>query len=221
MAKQKLSAVVFDCDGVLIESNEVKTRAFGRTVETYGQEAGERLVAHHLENGGVSRVHKFQWFFREVVKAPLTDETLNGLCDRFTGLCIDAVLDAPLVAGARECLDFLSDRLPLFVASGTPEQELKDILTQKGLAPCFNGIHGTPPEKRYLLEQIISENRLAPSQVLMVGDASTDLDAAQYNNTLFYGRGARFSEDKVPWGSDLTNLVDYLSHNFDFIRKEP
>lgn len=216
MVKQKLSAVVFDCDGVLIESNEVKTRAFGRTVETYGQEAGERLVAYHLENGGVSRVQKFQWFFREVIKAPLTDETLSGLCERFTRLCIDAVLDAPMVAGAKESLDFLSDRLPLFVASGTPDQELKDILTQKGLASYFLGIHGTPPEKQHLLERIISTNRLAPSQVLMVGDAATDLDAAQYSNTLFYGRGERFSEDGVPWGEDLTGLVTFLSGNFEF-----
>ena len=213
MEKQKLSAVVFDCDGVLIESNAVKTLAFGQTVVEFGQKAMDQLMDYHREHGGISRFKKFEWFYRELVKAPLSDEMMDTLCDRFTQLCIDAVLDAPMVAGAKESLDLLSGRLPMFVASGTPEKELQDILIQRRLTPYFKGIHGTPPEKQYLLERIISENRLDASKVLMVGDAVTDLKAAQYCNALFYGRGERFSKDNVPWSEDLTDLVDYLSCN--------
>lgn len=210
MEKQKLSAVVFDCDGVLIESNAVKTMAFGQTVEEFGPEAMDRLMKYHREHGGISRFKKFEWFYREVVKAPLSDEMMDILCDRFTQFCIDAVLNVPMVAGARESLDFLSGKLPLFVASGTPEKELQDVLIQRELAPYFKRIHGTPPEKQYLLERIIRENGLDASKVLMVGDAMTDLKAAQYCNTLFYGRGERFRDNNVPWGQDLTGLVDYL-----------
>jgi phosphoglycolate phosphatase-like HAD superfamily hydrolase len=213
--KQKLSAVVFDCDGVLIESNAIKTLAFGQTVDEFGQKAMDQLMDYHREHGGISRFKKFKWFYREVVKGPLSDEMMDTLCDRFTQLCIDAVLDAPMVAGAKESLDLLSGRLPIFVASGTPEKELQDILIQRGLAPYFKGIHGTPPEKQYLLERIISENRLDASKVLMVGDAVTDLKAAQYCNSLFYGRGKRFPEDNIPWSEDLTDLVRYLSCNFE------
>ncbi|MFA5903857.1 MAG: HAD family hydrolase [Desulfobacula sp.] len=214
MKKQKLSAVVFDCDGVLIESNAVKTMAFGQTVEEFGPEAMDRLMNYHREHGGISRFKKFEWFYSEVVKAPLSDEMMDILCDRFTQFCIDAVLDAPMVAGARESLDFLSGKLPLFVASGTPEKELQDILIQRGLAPYFKRIHGTPPEKQYLLERIIRENGLDASKVLMVGDAVADLKAAQYCNTLFYGRGERFRDGNAPWGQDLTGLIDYLSRGF-------
>lgn len=49
---------------------------------------------------------------------------------------------------------------------------------------------------------------------LMVGDAVTDLKAAQYYCALFYGRGEQFSKDNVPWSEDLIGLVDYLSCNF-------
>jgi phosphoglycolate phosphatase-like HAD superfamily hydrolase len=214
--KQKLLAVVFDCDGVLIESNAVKTLAFGQTVDEFGQKAMDRLMNYHREHGGISRFKKFEWFYREVVKAPLSNVMMDKLCDRFTQLCFDAVLYAPMVAGAKESLDLLSGRLPMFVASGTPEKELQDILIQRGLARYFKGIHGTPPEKQYLLEQIISNNRLDASKVLMVGDAITDLKAAQYCNSLFYGRGERFSEDNVPWSEDLAGLVEHLTCNFDF-----
>ncbi len=121
-----------------------------------------------------------------------------------------------MVAGARETLDVLKGRVPIFVASGTPEKELVDILTQRGLSPYFQGIHGTPPEKEHLLEGIISTNHFAPSTVMMVGDASTDLKAAQYCGSLFYGRGESFLKDNVPWGDDLTGLSEYLLRGFDF-----
>ena len=61
--------MVFDCDGVLIESNAVKTLAFGQTVDEFGQKAMDRLMNYHREHGGISRFKKFEWFYREVVKA--------------------------------------------------------------------------------------------------------------------------------------------------------
>ena len=112
--------MVFDCDGVLIESNRVKTLAFGQTVSEFGQEAMDRMMAYHRENGGMSRWKKFEWFYREVACAPLSDEMMDRLCDRFTRLCLDAVLAAPMVPGAKESLNFLSGRLPMFVASVQP-----------------------------------------------------------------------------------------------------
>ncbi len=212
MKKISLSAVVFDCDGVLIESDAAKTRAFGETViAEFGAQAAEQLMAHHRANGGISRISKFRWFYSEIVKAPLTDEKLDSLCQRFTAICLDTVLTVPMVPGAQECLDFLFPSIPLFVASGTPQQELEHVLGYRSLSSYFTGICGTPPEKHELLKQILTANNLDPAQVLMVGDASTDLDAARYNNCLFYGRGEYFADQNVPWSQDLRGLYQYLT----------
>lgn len=215
MEKQKLSAVVFDCDGVLIESNAAKTRAFGQTVAEFGPEAMARLMDYHRKNGGVSRFKKFEWFFREVVGTPLSHEMMDRMCTRFTRFCMDEVLTAPMVAGAMESLTLLAGKVPLFVASGTPEKELQEVIGQRGLGMYFKGIRGTPPEKEFLLEQIIAGHRLDAPRVLMVGDAITDLRAARYCGTQFFGRGERFSMEQVPWEEDLTGLAKYLSRCFD------
>lgn len=215
MKKQRLSAVVFDCDGVLIESNAIKTQAFGQTVKEFGLKAMERLMDYHEENGGISRFKKFEWFYETVVKAPLTDDMMESLCSRFKKLCIDAVIEAPMVAGAQSSLDLLSGKIPLFVASGTPEKELQEVLEKRELTSYFKTICGTPPEKNYLLQQIIVENNLDASTVLMVGDAVTDLKAAEFNHSLFYGRGDLFSNDNVPWSNDLVGLIDYITLHFD------
>ena len=76
---------------MLIESNAVKTLAFGQTVEKFGQRAMDQLIDYHKEHGGISRFKKFEWFYSEVIKVPLSDAMMDTLCDRFTQLCIDAV----------------------------------------------------------------------------------------------------------------------------------
>lgn len=207
----EISAVVFDCDGVLIESNAVKTQAFGDTVVEYGQDAMDRLMAYHNENGGVSRFKKFEWFFDEVIEKPLTQSGMKALCDTFHRLCFEAVVNAPLVDGAREVLEAFYGKLPMFVASGTPQPELQDVLEANGLARYFEFIAGTPPEKSFLLQNIVDKYRLVPSTVLMVGDSLTDLQAARDCKTQFYGRGKKFESENVAWGPDLTGLTRWIA----------
>ena len=50
-----LKCLVFDCDGVILDSVPVKTRAFARLAEPYGEEARDRFVMYHTVHGGVSR----------------------------------------------------------------------------------------------------------------------------------------------------------------------
>ena len=61
-----LSLIVFDCDGVILESVDAKTQAFARIGAEFGEEARDRLVAYHAMYGGVSRYKKFEWMFQEV-----------------------------------------------------------------------------------------------------------------------------------------------------------
>ncbi len=51
---------IFDCDGVLIDSNRVKSNAFFAAGLLYGEEAAHRLVEYHRSSGGVSRYKKFE-----------------------------------------------------------------------------------------------------------------------------------------------------------------
>ena len=42
-----LSLIVFDCDGVILESVDAKTKAFGQVAEPLGAEARDRLLLYH------------------------------------------------------------------------------------------------------------------------------------------------------------------------------
>lgn len=205
-----LSCIVFDCDGVLLESVDAKTRAFHKLAEPFGPEAQDRLALYHHLHGGVSRYEKIKWLYEQCAGRACTPEELQRDADRFAELAVDQVLSAPFVPGALEVLEHWHGKVPMLVCSGTPQGELGMILEKRGLAKYFEGWRGAPPAKEILLQEIVRDMKMDPAEVVMVGDADTDLRAAEAAETLFYGRGEFFRTSSHPHGEDLTGLTAWL-----------
>lgn len=207
---KKLEAIIFDCDGVILESADLKSQAFFKIGEPFGPEIQKRFYDYHLGHTGVSRYEKFAWLYQHELGREITREESENLGQLFADYCTEAVRQAPFVPGFEATLAEFQGRVPMFVASGTPQEELSQTLADRGLTGKFKAILGTPPNKSALLARIILENGFNPSQALMVGDGETDLKASQDNDTLFYGRGELFKESGWPWSADLNGLTDYL-----------
>lgn len=205
-----LSLLVFDFDGVIAESVEAKTRAYHRLAEPLGPEAQDRLTLYHHLHGGVSRFEKIKWMYKEFTGRDCTEEELRRNADLFASFAVDEVLSAPMVPGALDVLERWHGRVPLYVCSGTPQEELGMILEKRGLARYFKGWRGTPPAKEFLLKAIVDGEAIDPDEAVMVGDSTTDLDAALYAGTRFYGRGEFFVNSPHPHHHDLTKLNDWL-----------
>ena len=204
--------VVLDCDGVILESVAAKTRAFGKLFQSYGEEAKQKIVDYHLAHGGMSRFSKFTWFFREVLGRDITDQEKEELGSLFSRCCFDEVMNAPFVAGAIKFISSYHDKIPLYVASGTPHEELVEIFEARNLIHFFKGVYGSPPAKTEILANIVRSVGVLPSETLMIGDSNTDLEAATSVGTFFYGRGVEFSISKWPWAEDLTRLSEYIKN---------
>jgi HAD superfamily hydrolase (TIGR01549 family) len=205
-----ISLVVFDCDGVILDSVAVKTRAFGQIVEQHGAEAVSRMTEYHLAHGGVSRIRKFEWFYDEVLGRKITEDELQALSSKFRQLAFEGVMRSPTVPGIMETLESLHGRLPMYVASGTPNDELLQVLDARNLTRYFKGVYGTPPGKTELLRCILEKEGVAPNETLMVGDSSTDMDAAQSCGARFFGIGDEFAETSWPFGCDCTVLAQWV-----------
>ncbi|MEW5773110.1 MAG: HAD family hydrolase [Thermodesulfobacteriota bacterium] len=203
-----IQVIVFDCDGVLLDSVDVKTRAFASLFAEHGPEAVEFIVAYHLANGGVSRYAKFAHFYRKRLGREITEAESKTLDKRFTAACLDALLKAPMIPGAREFLAANPGGRPLYVCSGAPELELAFIFDHMDLTGHFKAIYGSPTPKAENLARIVAECGAPADEVLMVGDSGTDLDAALRVGARFLGVG----EFPAPhdWMPDLTGLAGYL-----------
>lgn len=209
-----IKCIVFDCDGVLLDSVNIKTEAFGKLAQPWGDEARDRMVLYHSMHGGVSRYLKFEWFFREYIGREITPAEKEEWNEKFCSYCLDAVRNCALIPGALATLKAWHGILPLYVCTGAPVAEVSEILKERGLADYFNGIYGSPPAKSKLLEFIVNQDaKLDAPDTLMVGDASTDLEAAEYAGTQFYAIGELLKGGAYPWSMNLEPLNDWIKKN--------
>jgi HAD superfamily hydrolase (TIGR01549 family) len=181
-------AVFFDFDGVILDSVDVKTRAFAEMFRGYGPEIENAVLDYHLANGGVSRYVKFQYYYKHLLKKPIDQETLEALGRRFEQLSLKGVLAAPFLDGALETLQNLRQQdIPTFVVSGAPDEEIKHIVEKRRLDSYFLEVHGSPRKKQEIIQDIATRRHYRLKDCLFIGDAMTDYEAAQACATGFLG----------------------------------
>ena len=181
-----LKAIVFDFDGVIIESFDIKTQAFRELFKD--SEKVEKIVEYHKQNGGVSRYKKFKYIYSEILKQPLDDKTFNDLGERFSNLVVEEVKKCPYVPGAVEFIRRNSNKLRLFIASGTPEEELRAIVAARDITKYFRGIYGSPTIKSEILSGILNRENLDKKDVIFIGDTITDYNEAAKLGVPFMAR---------------------------------
>ncbi len=181
-----VKAILFDFDGVIVDSVNVKTEAF-RELFSNEKEHLQTIINFHLANGGMSRFVKFEIIYREILKKPLTQELSQELGEKFSKLVMQKVIECDYMPGALEFLQTYSKQLPLFIASGTPQDELRIITEKRGLTHYFKEIHGTPRSKPEIIRDILKRYNLASEEMPFIGDAMNDYAAALETNLPFYG----------------------------------
>lgn len=160
-------------------------------------------------------MRKIELYHRDFLGEPLSPAELKTWIARYAEIVESKVVAAPAVPGAVEFLQAVQGRLKLFVISGTPEDELRRIVSKRGWAGYFDEIHGSPRLKPQIIDDIATRNGLDISRVLFVGDAMTDFDAAHDRGVTFLGRIAPHHDDVFPPGTetveDLTGLLARVS----------
>ena len=182
-----LQAIFFDFDGVLVDSNAIKTEAFRTLFRDHDEKIKLKVVAYHHQHGGISRVEKIRHAYRHIIKQPLSEEKLACLAAEYSDLVVEKVISADWIVGAKEFLQEAQGDLPIFVISGTPENELKEIIERRKMSKHFKEILGSPIKKPDHIRNLLSDYRLAPENCVFVGDALTDYYAARETGLQFVG----------------------------------
>lgn len=182
-----IRAIIFDFDGVILDSVESKTRAFARLFAPWGAEAVQHMVDYHRAHGGISRFEKIRYFYREVLREPLSDSELAKHADDFRTFAFNEVVAASWIPGAKEFLDTWHTHYAMFIASGTPDGELREIIDLRGMQQYFAEVHGSPEAKESIIQSILLRYTLAPQDVVFIGDAITDYRAAVATGIRFVG----------------------------------
>jgi phosphoglycolate phosphatase-like HAD superfamily hydrolase len=139
------STIVFDCDGVLLDSNRIKTGAFRIAALPWGTDAAEALVTHHVANGGISSHRKFAYFLETTLPqhSPNSVPGVDGPgLNELLGSYAEAVRGGLMVCTVAEVLEQLrlkASNATWFVVSGGDQAELSEIFAARGLDHFFEG----------------------------------------------------------------------------------
>lgn len=201
-----IKIIIFDFDGVLVESVGIKTRAFAKLFEKERKDLVDKIVDYHLENGGVSRYEKFKYIYKEILRRPLNAEEFQALCSRFAAIVVEDVIGAPYVRGAKEFLENHAAEYKYFVVSATPQGEIEEIIRKRNMHRFFAGVYGAPAEKYAVVREILAKENIEPKNVAYIGDAMSDYLAAEDNSVHFVARTR--SDESLFSGIDCLKVED-------------
>ena len=175
---KQFSVAIFDCDGVILDSNQLKTDGLWAALPGEPKDCVEEFITFHKCNGGVSRYVKFDYYFREIKKLDGFKAELKQALKRYSAFVCAGLLSCDEVPGIRPTLAYLKSRsVHCAVNSGGDEQELLELFQARKLNEYFVEILGSPKTKTDNLK-IMKELGYLKGGGVYFGDAKSDLIAA-------------------------------------------
>ena len=215
MGTSQYATLLFDCDGVILDSNKVKTAAFFEAALPYGELAAAALVDYHQKHGGVSRYRKFEYFLEHIVGIEGERYPIEQLLESFAREVRKGLLTCR-VNPALEPLRAATPNSRWMVVSGGDQDELRDLFSSRKLAHLFDGgIFGSPDSKETIIARELS-NRNIILPALFIGDSKYDYEAALFAgfDFVFVSEWSEFADWKAyqqihmfPSVSDLYGLL--------------
>jgi HAD superfamily hydrolase (TIGR01509 family) len=175
---REFRAIIFDLDGVIVDSEPCHERAFRDVFHQlgYGEKHGIDFEAYY------GRSDRALWLdFIDLHQPACSIEELIDLKQRRFMEMLD--LKQPIFAGLPELVEKLSRRYKLAVASGSFHPVIGQVLAMRGLRPFFSAVvsvqdvpQGKPAPDVFLRAAELLE--LSPAECWVIEDAAAGVEAA-------------------------------------------
>lgn len=191
---KNIDFVIFDCDGVILDSNQIKTEAFNKTLSAYPKNKVDEFIIYHKKYGGISRKIKFEYFFFKILK--LKDvKLITKSLKVFKKYVFQKLVLAKFIKGVLKFIKILKkNKTKIFIVSGSLQSELREIFKKKNKDILFDEILGTPKNKIENINYLKKKYNLNLKKGLFFGDSKTDWLAARTFNIKFI-----FVREKSEW----------------------
>ena len=186
--------IIYDFDGVICDSVNIKTLAFSKMYEIYGNDIVNKVVNYHHENGGISRFKKIEYFHKNFLNINLTISKINELANEFSNLVVENVIKSNYIEGAYDFIKSNKEKYLQFICTGTPKEEIDIILKERNISHFFNDVFGSPTSKTEIILTILDKYNLNRNELIFIGDALTDYNAADEVGLDFIGIKSNHTE---------------------------
>ena len=189
MRPNDYEVILWDFDGVIIDSNSVREFGFREVLKEFDPEKIEQLIDFHNINGGWSRYVKFRYFYEEILKRQISESKVQELAHSFSSIMVDRLPNPELLIedSVRFIQEMNSQGKQMHIVSGSDGNELRSLCDELELSKYFLSINGSPTPKSALVKSIVENGSTSASQHCLIGDAVNDYDAANQNDIQFFG----------------------------------
>lgn len=207
--------IIFDFDGVILDSVPIKTEAFRKLFMDFPEEKVMKLLEYHRENGGISRYVKIRYFFEVLLGQSISEDEVEECAKRYSALTKEELTNPKyLIADTVKFISDYSHNYTFHIASGADENDLKYICDRLGLTKYFLSIHGSPTSKSDIVRSVMEAYRYHVVETCMIGDSINDFEAANKNNILFCGyNNLDLVDDRLIYLKNINDFTCIVSKN--------
>lgn len=203
-----IKTILWDFDGVILDSMKIKGDGFIELFKDYDKESLERLKKYHYDNGGVSRFEKIKYFHEKILHKNISESQILEFADKFAKIINKNIFNSSNLI--KDSINFIKKNYKKYnfhIVSGAEHNELTNLCKYFELDTHFISINGSPTKKDILVKNVIEKYDYQKEEVILIGDAITDYNAAKTNAIKFYGYN----------NLSLKDLDDYVENFEDFI----
>lgn len=188
MLSNNFKVVLWDFDGVILDSMAVRDWGFREIFKGFDKEQVEDLIVYHRANGGLSRYVKIRYFYEEILSKEITEAEVLKYAERFSILMKQELTNPKnLILDAVNFIKENHKNFNFHIVSGSDQNELRFLCKELGLCSYFLSIHGSPTPKKELVANVLKDYAYSHKNCCLIGDSINDYEAAEANNIFFYG----------------------------------
>lgn len=208
-----MSVIIYDFDGVLVDSVEIKRRAFFNIFKPFGLEVSSKVYNYHIEDNR-NRFLTIK-YGQEILG--YNDDFYNEMLDKFKRSVVNEVILSTEIPGALDFIKKMSKKgNTQFVMSGTPQGELEQIIKAREWDPYFLGVYGTPTKKEDHIEHVLKHYNIDNRDIIFFGDMMSDYRAAKKFSIPFVARSFNgFFEIE-----NVKTIIDFVNLDFEKVKNE-
>ena len=208
-----IKCIMFDFDGTLVDSNEVKREAFFTVSDHLS--SSQKIMFEILSMTDLGDRYDILKRYSKRLKEEfkfVIDEDL--LVEKYSAICEENVSLAQSILGFDSLLNYLKKTdIKVIISSATPIITLKKIIINRKIHHFFDHIYGSPESKVEHIKKVIKVYNISPKEILYVGDSEVDMQASLISGSFFIGVGndySRFLSDQHQLVNNLDSIKNIL-----------
>ncbi len=173
---------IFDFDGVICDSNKIKTKCLKKVVlQNINEIAANDFESHHKLNGGISRYEKFR---RIIEKYKYSERVYESMLKDAENLLEIEYQNLDMIKNTDKVLkNFFDKKDKLYIASGGNQEEIINLCLKWKIHKYFNGIYGSPKKKIDISKKIKELHKR--NNIYFYGDAKHDYECSKIIDSEF------------------------------------